>query len=143
MTSHSNIRRNKIISINRVVLVGRLTKDPELKYSQSGVGICNFTVAVNRNFKTQDGQDADFINCVVFKKAAESLANYQRKGNQVGIEGRIQTRTYENNEGKTVFVTEVIADSVQFLDPKTSHSANKQENISQGEPVDLGDNLPF
>lgn len=132
------------MSINRVVLVGRLTKDPELKYSQSGIGICNFTVAVNRNFKTQDGKDADFINCVVFKKAAESLANYQRKGNQVGVEGRIQTRSYENNEGKTVFVTEVLADSVQFLDPKTSHSENKQENTSQGaEQIDLGDSLPF
>ena len=131
------------MSINRVVLVGRLTKDPELKYSQSGVGICNFTVAVNRNFKTQDGQDADFINCVVFKKAAESLANYQRKGNQVGIEGRIQTRTYENNEGKTVFVTEVIADSVQFLDPKTSRNMKSGEE-SQGKPIDVeSDVLPF
>src|SRR5690625_5209972 len=84
--------------MNIVTLVGRLTKDPELKYSQSGTAVCNFTVACNRGFKSQDGQDADFINAVIFKGGAESLANYQRKGNLIGLTGRIQTRNYENKE---------------------------------------------
>lgn len=138
--------------INNVTIVGRLTKDPELKYSQSGVGVCNFTVAANRPFKSNDGQDADFINCVTFKKSAEALANFQRKGNLLGITGRIQTRNYENNEGKRVFVTEVVADSVQFLESKNKD--NKPDNADKpkeddpfknnGKPIDItDDDLPF
>ena len=142
--------------INSITLVGRLTKDPDLKYAQSGTAICNFTLAVNRNFKTQDGQDADFINCVVFKGGAESLANYQRKGNLIGVTGRIQTRNYENSEGKRVYVTEVICDSVQFLEPKKSNQQPEQQqsqaqqqtqqavNKGQLEPLDItDDDLPF
>jgi len=103
------------MSLNRTVLVGRLTKAPDLRYTQNGIAVCNFTLAVNRAFKSQGGQDADFIQCVTFRKAAENLANYMSKGSQVGIDGRIQSRSYQNQEERTVFVTEIVCDSVQFL----------------------------
>jgi len=134
--------------INAVTLVGRLTKDPELKYSQSGTAICNFTIAVNRGFKSQDGQDADFINSVIFKGGAESLANYQRKGNLIGLTGRIQTRNYENKEGRRVYITEVVADSVQFLESKKSNNKQASDQrggqSNNGDPIDISDDdLPF
>lgn len=95
--------------INRVVLIGRLTKDPELRYTPNGVAVATFTLAVNRIFANQSGErEADFINCVVWRKQAENMANYLRKGSLTGIEGRIQTRNYENQEGKRVYVTEVL-----------------------------------
>src|SRR5699024_12661241 len=131
--------------INAVTLVGRLTKDPELKYSQSGTAICNFTIAVNRGFKSQDGQDADFINSVIFKGGAESLANYQRKGNLIGLTGRIQTRNYENKEGRHVYITEVLADSVQFLESKSSNQSNNQQSQvnAYNKEVGVGESDPF
>ena len=104
--------------LNRVTLVGRLTKDAELRRTSSGRAVANFTLAVNRNFKTGDGQDADFINCVCWRKVAENTANYCSKGSLVSVDGRLQTRNYENNQGQKVFVTEVVADSVQFLETK-------------------------
>ncbi len=105
--------------INRVVLVGRLTKDPELRYTPSGVATATFTLAVNRAFANQQGErEADFINCVVWRKQAENVANYLRKGSLAGVEGRIQTRNYEGQDGRRVYVTEVVADSVQFLEPR-------------------------
>ena len=104
--------------INRVVLVGRLTKDPELKYSPNGIASCKFQVAVNRTFQNQQGErEADFISCIAFRKQAENLANFQRKGNLIGLEGRIQTGSYEGQNGK-VYTTDVVADSIQFLEPK-------------------------
>lgn len=113
--------------INRVVLVGRLTKDPELRYTPNGVAVATFTLAVNRTFMNQSGErEADFINCVVWRKQAENMANYLRKGSLTGIEGRIQTRSYENQEGRRVYVTEVVADSVQFLEPKGSSQFQHQ-----------------
>lgn len=122
--------------INRVVLVGRLTKNPELKYTPNGVAVTTFNLAVNRPFKKQDGeQEADFIPIVVWRKQAESAANFLNKGSMAGIDGRIQTRNYENNEGRRIYVTEVIADSVQFLEPKGTHSSNQssiQDDYSSG-----------
>lgn len=116
--------------INRVVLVGRLTKDPKFRTTQSGVSIANFTLAINRNFKNKDNEtDCDFINCVVFRKQAENVNNYLSKGQLAGIDGRIQSRSYENKEGNRVFVTEVVCDSVQFLEPK----GNNNQNVSQGQ----------
>lgn len=106
--------------INNVVLVGRLTKDVELKYTGSGIAVASFTVAVNRPFKTQGEDEADFINCVAWRKTAENTSNYTRKGSLVGITGRIQTRNYTNNEGRKVFITEVVAENVQFLEPKSN-----------------------
>ena len=116
--------------MNRVVLVGRLTKDPELKYTPAGAAVATFTLAVNRTFTNQQGErEADYINCVVWRKAAESVANYLKKGSLAGVDGRLQTRNYEGNDGKRVYVTEVIAESVQFLEPKKGE--NQQQNNTQ------------
>ncbi|PLR78294.1 single-stranded DNA-binding protein [Bacillus sp. V3-13] len=105
--------------MNRVVLVGRLTKDPELRYTPNGVPVATFTLAVNRNFTNQQGErEADFINCVVWRKPAENVANFLKKGSLAGVDGRIQTRSYEGQDGKRVYVTEVLAESVQFLEPR-------------------------
>ncbi|GKV57703.1 single-stranded DNA-binding protein [Sporosarcina sp. NCCP-2222] len=107
--------------INRVVLVGRLTKDPELKYTQSGIAVTRFTLAVNRAFSNQSGErEADFINCVTWRKQAENTANFLRKGSLAGVEGRIQTSSFDGQDGKRVFMTEVVADSVQFLEPRSA-----------------------
>lgn len=112
--------------INRVTLVGRLTKDPN--FTENQVAVANFTVAVNRTFKNKNGeQEADFINVVTFRKQAENVNNYLSKGSLVGIDGRIQTRNYENKEGQRIFVTEVVADSVQFLEPKSQQSKPQQQ----------------
>lgn len=117
--------------INRVIITGRLTKDPELKYTQSGVAVCRFTVAVNRAYKQEGGQDADFINCIAWRKQAENVANYLKKGSLCGVDGRIQTGSYEK-DGQRIYTTEVIADSVQFLEPKSSNSS-AQPNSSGGQ----------
>lgn len=117
--------------LNRVVLVGRLTKDPEFRTTQNGVSVATFTLAVNRNFKNKNGeQQADFINVVVFRQQAENVNNYLSKGNLAGVDGRIQSRSYENKEGQRVYVTEVLADSVQFLEPKNNQSNNQSQQQS-------------
>ncbi|GGH80358.1 single-strand DNA-binding protein [Pullulanibacillus pueri] len=119
--------------INRVVLVGRLTKDPDLRYTPNGAAVANFTIAVNRPFTNQQGDhDADFIPVVVWRRQAENTANFVGKGSLVGVEGRIQTRSYDNNEGRRVFVTEVVADSVQFLESRNARAnAPANNNFSQ------------
>ena len=107
--------------MNRVVLIGRLTKDPDLKYSESNLPVLRFTIAVNRTFTDQNGQkQADFINCVAFRKQAENMARFLGRGSQIAVEGRIQTRNYQGKDGNTVYVTEVVAESVQFLESKNS-----------------------
>ena len=119
--------------INRVVLVGRLTKDPELRYTPSGVAMARFTLAVNRTFSNQQGErEADFINCVVWRKQAENTANYLKKGSLAGVEGRIQTGSYEGQDGKRVYTTDVVADSVQFLEPRNSSGGNQGGQSSSG-----------
>ena len=113
--------------MNRVVLVGRLTRNPDLRYTPNGVAVANFTIAVNRPFKNQQGEnEADFINCVIWRKQAENLANYTKKGSQIGVDGRIQTRSYEGQDGKRVFVTEILAESVQFLESKGQQDKHQQ-----------------
>ncbi|WP_282155740.1 single-stranded DNA-binding protein [Cytobacillus gottheilii] len=115
--------------MNRVVLVGRLTKDPDLRYTPNGVPVATFTLAVNRAFTNQQGErEADFINCVVWRKPAENVANFLKKGSLAGVDGRIQTRNFEGQDGKRVYVTEVQAESVQFLDPKDSNSGGSGQN---------------
>jgi single-strand DNA-binding protein len=133
--------------MNRVVLVGRLTRDPELRYTPSGVPVATFTLAVNRTFTNQQGErEADFINCVVWRKPAENVANFLKKGSLAGVDGRIQTRSYEGQDGKRVYVTEVVAESVQFLEPKSAsggstgsfggqrETANPYGNNNQNQP---------
>lgn len=132
--------------LNRVVLVGRLTKDPEFRTTQSGVDVATFTLAVNRNFKSKNGeQQADFINCVVFRKQAENVNNYLNKGSLAGVDGRLQSRSYENAEGQRVFVTEVVCDSVQFLEPKNAQDSNnnKSNNEVQQREKALQSENPF
>ncbi|MCV4233352.1 single-stranded DNA-binding protein [Virgibacillus sp. LDC1] len=132
--------------MNRSCLVGRLTKDPELRYSPTGTAITNFTLAVDRPFKSDNGPDADFIPIVTFKQSAEACANYLRKGRLCSVEGRIQVRNYENNEGKRVYVTEVIADSVRFLESsKQDNNKPKGDPFQEdGKPIDISDDdLPF
>ena len=107
--------------MNKVVLIGRLTRDPELRYTSSNVATCTFSIAVDRNFTNQNGErEADFINIVVWRKQAENCKNYLTKGSQVAIDGRIQTRNYDDKDGKKVYVTEVVAENVQFLGTKGS-----------------------
>ena len=120
--------------INRVILVGRLTKDPEYRQTPSGVSVATFTLAVNRSFTNSQGErEADFINVVVFRKQAENVNNYLSKGSLAGVDGRIQSRNYENNEGRRVFVTEVVADNVQFLEPKNNNQQNSQPQQQRGQ----------
>lgn len=159
--------------MNRVVLVGRLTKDPDLRYTPAGAAVATFTLAVNRAFTNQNGErEADFIQCVVWRKPAENVANFLKKGSLTGVDGRVQTRNYEGNDGKRVYVTEIVAESVQFLEPKqnavegstpnnnqneanysnnnkngsyrASSSQNSDSFANEGKPIDISDDdLPF
>lgn len=116
--------------INNVVLVGRMTRDAELRYTPSNVAVATFSLAVNRNFKDANGErEADFINCVIWRQQAENLANWAKKGALIGITGRIQTRSYENQQGQRVYVTEVVAENFQMLE---SRAAREGSNATQG-----------
>lgn len=102
------------------MLVGRMTKDADLRYTSNGTAVASFTVAVNRQFTNQSGErEADFINCVAWRKTAETLANFTKKGSLVGVEGRIQTRSYDNQQGQRVYVTEIVVDNFSMLEPKS------------------------
>lgn len=154
--------------INRVVLVGRLTRDPELRYTANGAAVASFTLAVNRQFTNSQGErEADFINCVIWRKAAENFVKFTSKGSLVGIDGRIQTRNYENKQGNRVYVTEVVADNFSPLESRKDNpnqaSSNNQSNNSSSsnsssnlkpnmsdpfadnsKPIDISeDSLPF
>lgn len=138
--------------LNSTCLVGRLTKNVELKYTPSNQAVATFTLAVNRNFKGQNGErEADFINCVIWRQQAENLANWAKKGALIGITGRIQTRSYENQQGQRVYVTEVVADNFQLLESRKDHGSNSQPTVDshqnfsrQAEPMDISDDdLPF
>ncbi|HFU4363495.1 TPA: single-stranded DNA-binding protein [Streptococcus suis] len=136
--------------INNVTLIGRLTRDVELRYTPNNVAVGAFTLAVNRNFKNAAGdREADFVNCVIWNKQAENLANWTKKGHLIGITGRIQTRSYDNQQGQRVYVTEVVAESFQILE-KRDNSANYSSMDEQmppgisGQPMDItDDDLPF
>ena len=151
--------------INRVVLVGRITKDPMLRKTQSGTSVVSFTIACNRRVQTQD-QQADFINCVAWNKTADFMTQYVKKGALLGVEGRIQTRNYDGQDGKKVYVTEVVAETVQFLESKKdaannagfipnqmeepagyqpdTTSTNYESDFSSADTLDIAsDDLPF
>jgi single-strand DNA-binding protein len=135
--------------LNRVILIGRLTADPSLRYTSSGVAVTQFTLAVDRPFTGQNGErEADFIPVVTWRQLAETCANYLRKGRLCAVEGRIQIRHYENNEGKRVYVTEVIADNVRFLEGNRNNNdqSEKQKDPfpDDGKLVNYSDDdLPF
>lgn len=157
--------------MNKAILIGRLTKDTELRTTPTGRNVCQFSVAVSRNFTNANGErEADFINCVVWDKQAENLVKYQKKGNQIAVEGRIQTRNYDDKDGKKVYVTEILASNISFLDskgtgatgntsfnnlpepPMVDTSSNNMETVSVekdpfeafGDSIEISDNdLPF
>lgn len=112
--------------INSVCLVGRLTRDPELKYTGNNIAVASFSLAANRNFKEANGErEADFINCVIWRQSAENLANRAKKGALIGITGRIQTRSYENQQGQRVYVTEVVAENFQMLESRAAREGGR------------------
>jgi single-strand DNA-binding protein len=154
--------------LNRVILIGRLTRDPELRYTPAGVAVTQFTLAIDRPFTNQQTKEkeADFINIVTWRQLAETCANYLRKGRLTAVEGRLQVRNYDNNEGRKVYVTEVIADNVRFLESSkdgggNSGGTNREESYTtrntgggardnqdpftdDGKPIDISDDdLPF
>lgn len=142
--------------MNKSILVGRMVREADLRYTPAGDAVANFTVAVNRPFRNKNGeQEADFINCVTWRKQAENLAQYTGKGSMIAIEGRIQTRSYEGKDGKMVYVTEVLAENIQYLDNKKSGKAqqpkqqrridNMNKNLQQNaQKIDVeGSDLPF
>ncbi|WP_251545984.1 single-stranded DNA-binding protein [Limosilactobacillus caecicola] len=131
--------------LNRVVLTGRLTRDPELRYTGSGTAVCSFSVAVDRQFRNQNGErDADFINCVIWRKSAENFANFTHKGSLVGIDGRLSTRNYENNQGQRVYVTEVTVDNFALLEPRSNNQGrNNQGGYNQGNNGGFNNNQNF
>jgi single-strand DNA-binding protein len=135
-----------IYMLNRVVLIGRLTRDPELRYTANAVAVTRFSIAVNRNYTNQRGErEADFINIVTWRGLAENCANYLQKGSLVGIDGRLQTGKYENQEGRTVFTTDVVAEEVRFLDTKNTGGGGQTDPFADdGQPVEIKDeDLPF
>ena len=127
--------------MNKVFLIGRLTRDPELRYTGNNTAVASFSIAVNRNFTNQQGErEADFFNVTVWRKQAENVKNYLSQGSQVAVEGRLQTRNYEDKDGQKRYVTEVVADNVEFLGSK--NSSNNSSNGSHNEeptPYDFGD----
>ena len=142
--------------LNNVSLVGRTTRDVELRYTQSNVAVATFTLAVNRTFKNENGErETDFINCVMWRQQAENLANWAKKGALIGITGRIQTRSYDNQQGQRVYVTEVVAETFQLLESKGQGNQGQQRPQAQQQapdfsrnantnPLDISDDmLPF
>lgn len=141
--------------LNRIILIGRLTKDPELRFTQSGKAVCSFTLAVDRPYVGADGsREADFINIVVWNKTAENCAQYLAKGKLAAVDGRLQIRSYEGQDGQRRYVTEVVAEAVRFLSPKSegrqSESSQSREPEDWVEDSDLGsggftssEDLPF
>lgn len=129
--------------MNKVILLGRLVRDPEVRNTQNNTMVCSFSLAVNRRFKQEGQPDADFINIVAWNKTAEFVAKYFTKGQQVAVVGRIQTRNYDNSEGKKVYVTEVVAEEVYFADSKKDNNTGF-ENVEEFTPAaNEGEKLPF
>jgi single-strand DNA-binding protein len=129
------------MNMNKFIGIGRLTKDPSLEYSQNGTAIVTFTIAIKRQFSKN--KEADFLLCKAFKQQAENLAQYQKKGNLIAIEARIQTGSYEK-DGKTIYTTEIIADNIQYLESKSSNQSNPQDNDPfKGQQEISSNELPF
>ena len=130
--------------INNVTLVGRLTKDVELKYTPANQAVAQFTLAVNRTFKNANGErESDFINCVIWRKSAENFANFAKKGALIGITGRIQTRNYENQQGQRVYITEVIAENFQMLESRNQQQGQQQAQPQQAKQQQVKQPDPF
>jgi single-strand DNA-binding protein len=127
--------------MNKVILIGRTTKDIEFKTTPTGTSVATFSLAVNRNLKNKGGEyESDFFNCVSFSNLADTISRYVKKGDKIGVEGRLQTRNYTNNEGRTVYITEVIVENIEFLQPKPKDTAPETEEF---EEIDPFKELPF
>ena len=126
--------------MNKALLIGRLTKEPEIRHTQNGATVVSYTLAVNRRIQTPGQPDADFISCVAWNKTADLMAQYLHKGSLIGVEGRIQTRSYDNQQGQRVYVTEIFTESIQFLESKNSTSSNDQPDIGYQEPQQSNNN---
>lgn len=114
--------------INQVALTGRLTREPELKYTQGGTAVASFTLAVDRNFTNAQGErESDFINCIIWRKSAENLSNFVHKGSLIGVQGRLQSRSYDNAQGQRVFVTEVVVDNFALLESKAASQSRQSD----------------
>lgn len=119
------------MAINKCIILGRLTKDPEVRQTQGGTAVATFTVAVDRRFKNAQGErEADFIQCVAWRQQAELLGKYFSKGHRIGIVGSIQTRNYEGNDGKRVYVTEVVVDEIDFIETRADRQEHTQDDTS-------------
>lgn len=139
--------------MNKLCLIGRITKDPEIRYTANNIAVATFSLAINRTYKNADGgYDADFINCIAFRNTADLLGKYVHKGDQLGIEGHIQTRNYDDKDGKKVYVTEIVVDSLDFTGNKKSETTQTatQETTQNdpykdfGEAIEISDDdLPF
>ncbi|MFT9412166.1 single-stranded DNA-binding protein [Liquorilactobacillus hordei] len=144
--------------MNKATIIGRLTRDPDLKYTQSGIAVAAFTVAVNRRYTNQQGErEADFINCVIWRKAAETFCDYTHKGSLVGVDGHLQTRSYEAQDGHKVFITELVIDEFDFLETRkkteqqtqaTQETPQQNQEVdaftANGQQIDISDDdLPF
>lgn len=128
--------------MNKVFLIGRLVRDPELRYTGSNIPVATFSLAVNRNFTGPNGErETDFLNIVVWRKQAENVKKYIKQGSQVAIDGRIQTRTYDDQNGNKRYITEIVADNVQFLDTKSSREQTSQPNQINDSPYNYSSNL--
>lgn len=122
--------------MNKTILVGRFTRDPEVRYTDGGSSIARFNIAVDRRFKTQDGVTADFISCVAFGKTAEFIEKYFRQGMKIGLEGRIQTGSYTNKDGVKVYTTDVVVENCEFVESKNQNGGQIQEHGSKPNPTD-------
>ena len=132
--------------MNKVIIIGRTTKDIELRTTQGGTSVVEFSIAVKRTFKNANGEnESDFFNCIAFSKLAETISRYVKKGDQVGIEGRLQTRNYTNKEGKKVYVTEIIVENVEFLQSKRTDEQQPSANGANFVDIDpfSDEGLPF
>ena len=130
--------------MNKVFLIGRLVRDPELRYTGSNIPVATFSLAVNRPFTGQSGErETDFINIVVWRKQAENVKNYLNQGSQVAIDGRIQTRSYDDQSGNKRYITEVVADNVQFLDTKASREQRETNRTNDVNPYNFADEAPM
>lgn len=129
--------------MNKVILIGNLTRDPELTTTTSGVEICRFSMAVQRRFKNAEGEyEADFLNCVAWRKTAEFVHQYFAKGKKIAVVGNLQSRSYEAQDGTKRYVTEVVADEVEFVERKGDSTGGTQKTVEKLEPIE-DDTLPF
>lgn len=130
--------------MNKIILIGNLTKDPELTQTSNGISVCKFTLAVSRKYQNADGEkETDFINCVAWRNLADTIEKFVKKGSKIGVIGSMQTRSYEAQDGTKRYVTEVVADEIEFLSTKDKAESEKPKTEQTTMSVIPDDDLPF